>query len=147
MLHYYDVIMVTMASQITSLTIVYSTVHEGADQRKHQSSASLAFVRRIHQGSLNSPHKWSVTRKMFLFLDVIMSKINGLMSNLRIVFQIREPLNAYLQDRLWQVVHIVLLFAGCRDDVHPKSMWNNGGTPRETDPYGIYTQNDQSYAY
>ena len=34
----------TMASQITSLTIVYSTVYSDADQRKHQSSASLAFV-------------------------------------------------------------------------------------------------------
>ena len=47
-----------MASQITSLTIVYSTVYSGVDQRKHQSSASLA--------------KWPVTRKMFLFDDVIM---------------------------------------------------------------------------
>ena len=54
-----------MASQITSLTIVYSTVYSGADQRKHQSSASLAFVRGIHQGAVNSPHKWPVTRKMF----------------------------------------------------------------------------------
>ena len=43
--HYNDVIMSTMASQITSLTIVYTTVYSGADQRKHQSSASLAFVR------------------------------------------------------------------------------------------------------
>ena len=34
----------TMASQITSLTIVYSVVYSGADQRKHESSASLAFV-------------------------------------------------------------------------------------------------------
>ena len=34
-----------MASQITSLTIVYSTVYSGEDQRKHQSSTSLAFVR------------------------------------------------------------------------------------------------------
>ena len=34
----------TVAFQITSLTIVYSTVYSGADQRKHQSSASLAFV-------------------------------------------------------------------------------------------------------
>ena len=39
----------TMASQITSLTIVYSTVYSGAYQRKHQSSASLAFLRGIHQ--------------------------------------------------------------------------------------------------
>ena len=43
--HYSDVIMGTMASQITSLTIVYSTVYSGADQRKRQSSASLAFVK------------------------------------------------------------------------------------------------------
>ena len=41
--------MTTMASQITSLTVVYSTVYSDADQRKHQSSASLAFVWGIHQ--------------------------------------------------------------------------------------------------
>ena len=43
--HNSDVIMGAMAPQITSLTIVYSTVHSGADQRKHQRSVSLAFVR------------------------------------------------------------------------------------------------------
>ena len=42
--HYNDVTMSAMASQITSLTIVYSTVYSGAYQRKHQSSASLAFA-------------------------------------------------------------------------------------------------------
>ena len=42
-----------------------------ADQRKHQSSASLAFVRGIHRWPVNSPHKWPVTRKMFPFDDVI----------------------------------------------------------------------------
>ena len=61
-----------MASQITSLTIVYSTVYSGADQRKNQISASPAFVWEIHQGTVNSPHKWPVTRKMFPFDDVIM---------------------------------------------------------------------------
>ena len=61
-----------MASQITNLGIVYSTVYQVADQRKHQSSASLAFVRRIHRGPVNSPHKRPVTRKMFSFDDVIM---------------------------------------------------------------------------
>ena len=61
-----------MASQITSLTIVYSLVYSGADQRKHQSSASLAFVRGIHRWPVNSPHKGPVTRKMFPFDDVIM---------------------------------------------------------------------------
>ena len=49
--------MVVIASQITSLTIVYSTVYSGADQRKHQSSASLASVRIIHRWPVNSPHK------------------------------------------------------------------------------------------
>ena len=68
--HYDDVIMSTIASQITSLTIVCSTVYSGADQSKHQSSASLAFDR----GPVNSPHKWPVTRKMFPFDDVIMCK-------------------------------------------------------------------------
>ena len=66
--YYNDVIMGTIASQTTTLTIVYSTVYSGAYQRKHQSSASLAFVRGIHRG-----HKWPVTRKMFPFDDVIMS--------------------------------------------------------------------------
>ena len=71
-IHYTDVIMGAIASQITSLTIVYSTVYSNADQRKHQSSASLAFVWGIHRGPVNSPHKWPVTRKMFSFDDVIM---------------------------------------------------------------------------
>ena len=43
--NYSDVIMDTIASQIISFTIFYSTVYSGTDQRKHQSSASLAFVR------------------------------------------------------------------------------------------------------
>ena len=58
--HYSDVIMSMMASQITRLMIVYSTVFSGTDQRKHQSSASLAFVRGIHRWLVNSPHKWPV---------------------------------------------------------------------------------------
>ena len=61
-----------IASQITSLTIVYSTVYSVVDQSKHQSSASLAFVWGIHRGPVNAPHKWPVMRKMFPFDDVIM---------------------------------------------------------------------------
>ena len=61
-----------LASQITSLIIVHSTVYSDADQWKHQCSASLAFVQGIHRGPVNSPHKWPVTRKMFPFDDVIM---------------------------------------------------------------------------
>ena len=75
--HYSDVILGAIASQITSLTIVYSTVYSDADQRKHQSSASLAFVRGIHRGPVNSTHKWPVTRKMFPFNDVITSHSNS----------------------------------------------------------------------
>ena len=78
-LHYIDVIMTAMASQITSLTVVYSTVYSRADQRKHQSPASLAFVWGIHRGPVNSPHKGPVTRKMFPFDDVIMkAKTRGM---------------------------------------------------------------------
>ena len=76
-MHYSDVIVITMASQITSLTIVYSTVYSGTDQRKHQSSASLAFVRGIHRWPVNSPHNGQVTRKMLPFYDVIMFDENA----------------------------------------------------------------------
>ena len=68
-----------IASQITSLTIVYSTVLSGADQSKHQSSASLAFVWEIHRWPVNFPHKWPVTRKIFPFDDVIMVHVDGLL--------------------------------------------------------------------
>ena len=65
-----------MASQITSITINYSTVYSGADHRTHQSSGSLAFVRGIHWSPVNPPHKGPVKRKMFLFDDVIMEKLD-----------------------------------------------------------------------
>ena len=70
--HYSDVIMSVMASQITGVSIVYSTVCSAADRRKHQSSASLAFARGIHRWPVNSPHTGPVTRKLFQFDDVIM---------------------------------------------------------------------------
>ena len=73
--HYNDVIMRATVSQITSLTIVYSTVYSGADQRKHQSSASLTFVRGIHRSPVNSPHKGPVTQIMFPFDDIIMGNL------------------------------------------------------------------------
>ena len=71
--HHNDVIISAMASQITSLTIVYSTIFSGTDQRKHQRSASLAFLWGIHRWPVNSPHKGPVTQKMFPFDDVIMA--------------------------------------------------------------------------
>ena len=75
-----------MASQITDPTIIYSTVYSGADQRKYQSSASLAFGRGVHRWPVISSHKWPVTRKMFTFDSLIINLviyING--SNIRVV--------------------------------------------------------------
>ena len=66
--HYSDVIMSVMASQITGVSIVYSTVCSGADQRTHLSSASLAFVRGIHRWPVNTPHKRQLPRKLYHFL-------------------------------------------------------------------------------
>ena len=70
--HYNDVIMSIMESQITSRTIVCSNIYSGPDQRKHQSSAALTFVRGIQRGLVTSPHTGTVTRKMFPFDDAIM---------------------------------------------------------------------------
>ena len=67
--HFTDVIRSTIGAQITSLTIVYSTVYSGADQRKCQSSASQAFV--FTRGPVNSVHKRPVTQKMFPFDDSV----------------------------------------------------------------------------
>ena len=72
-IHYSDAIISAMVSQIISLTIVYSTVYSGTDKRKHQSSASHAFVMGIHRWPVDSPHKGPVTWKMFPFVVVIMS--------------------------------------------------------------------------
>ena len=73
--HYSDMIKSTTAFQITTISIVYSTACSGTDQRKHQSSTSLAFVRGIHRWPVNNRHKGPVTRKMFPFDDVIMIAI------------------------------------------------------------------------
>ena len=70
--HYSDVIMSAMVSQTTGVSIVYSTVCLGADQRKYESSALIAFVSEIHGWPLGSRHEGPVTRKMFSFDDVMM---------------------------------------------------------------------------
>ena len=63
--HYSDVMMMAMVSQIIGVSIVCSTVCSSADQRKHQSSESLAFVRGTHRWSIDFHHKGAVTRKCF----------------------------------------------------------------------------------
>ena len=96
-MHYSDVIMNAMVSQITSLTIAYSTVYSGADQRK-QSSASLAFVRGIHRWPVNSPHKWPATRKMFPFDDAIMAREDSQLGHSAFVIQWNDNRDFYVQD-------------------------------------------------
>ena len=76
-IHYSNVIMSVMASQITGVLIACSTFCSGADQIKHQSSASLAFVRGINRWPVNYLHKGPVTGIMFPFDDVIMHIHNG----------------------------------------------------------------------
>ena len=79
----YDiVIMSVMAYQSTGVSMVYSVICSGADHTKHQSSASLAFVRGIRRLPVNSPCKGPVPRKMFSFDDVIRKKAWNLSSNL-----------------------------------------------------------------
>ena len=70
------------ASQINGVSVVCSTVCSGADQ-----SSPLAFVRGIHRWPMGSPHKWPVTRKMFPFDDVIMSRrwVNGWQGHIKLV--------------------------------------------------------------
>ena len=98
--HYDDVTMGAIASQITSLAIVYSAVYSDADQRKHEGSASLAIVWGIHRdrwiprtkGQLRgkcfhlmtsswefgrSPTRWYLCYLCFRFLVAMVTKENG----------------------------------------------------------------------
>ena len=96
-----------VASQITSLSIVYSTVYLGADQRKHESSVLLAFVWGIRRGPVNSPHKWPVTRKMFP-VDVIMKNL-GRFSQAEV--EARAWINAYIPQKMvmWLLIKAIAL--------------------------------------
>ena len=99
--HYNNYIMGTVTSQITSLAIVYSAVYSGADQRKYQGSASLAFEWGMHRGPVNSPHKGPVTRKMFSFDDVIMiSQGTGVAPSRW--WAITEKMLTELYDTIWR---------------------------------------------
>ena len=114
-----------MAPQITSLTAVYLAVYSGVYQRKHQSSASLAFVRGIHRGPVNSPHKRPVTRKMFPFDDVIMHDVRC--NSSEILHRARQYHSRALQNfktigwlrkKLWanEISHLILR---CDSDGYP----------------------------
>ena len=101
--------MIAIASQITSFTIVYTSVYPGADQSKDQSSALLAFVRGIHRWPVNSPHKGPVTRKMLPFDDVIM-----IMTFLTGDGEVHSPLiSCYWQLILLPMIHSVVCEICC----------------------------------
>ena len=113
----------TIASQITSLTIVYSTVYSDADQRKYQSSASLAFVRGIHWRPVNSPHKWPATRKMFPFDDVIMGILGN--HNVNTMKQSRTKLFGHIiaftiVPYVYFIIHSVVFHYRVRIDIIKK---------------------------
>ena len=82
--HSSDVIMGAMTSHITGVSVIYSTVCSGADQRKYQSFTSFVSVRGIHRWPVNSPHKGPVTRKKFPFDGVIMLPRNSENKHIRL---------------------------------------------------------------
>ena len=120
-INYNDVIMGLMASQITSLTIVYSVVYLSADKKKHQSSVSLAFVRGIHRGPVNYPHKRPVTRKnvsiwwryhakQIFILGIQQKKYHHTSSwfmqrLFNFIFRISKLWNSYQRMSLWKAKH------------------------------------------
>ena len=101
-LHYNDVVMSAMASQITSLTIVYRTVYSGADQRKHQSSASLAFVREIHR----SP---SIHNGCFMYTSNIWNLYKSCFSSSRCTVTVHLEYFFYICSCLQFVSYVLIL--------------------------------------
>ena len=98
--HYYDVIMTTMASEIISLTVVYSTVYLDADQRKHQSSASLAFVWGIHRYRWIPRTKGQLRGKCFHLMTSSWEEIRVTIAVALLYFLVQLPLsNTVSQDR------------------------------------------------
>ena len=114
--HYIDFIMTTITSQITSLTVVYSTVYSDADQRKHQSSASLAFVWGIHRDRWIPRTKGQLRGKCFhLMTSSCIGPDNGLARNRRqtITCTNADPLHWHIYAPLWndELINVLYIFA------------------------------------
>ena len=114
---YSDVLMSAMASQITSVSIVCSSVYLGADQRKLQSFASLAFVRGIHRSPVDSPYKGQQRRKCFHLMTSSWLRyiINHQWSEWSINVHVystskRIPHNATIRYILWNMHGIVVSY-------------------------------------
>ena len=134
--HYNDAIMSAMASQITSLTIVYSTVCSGAGQRKHQSSPSLAFVRGIHRWPVNCLHKGPVTRKCFHLMPsswspAIFRAVSPIISTKSDhLTQIR---NLQVEQLNWMLTSLILFWTLSPDGLgHLQTQWWPSSGPFET---------------
>ena len=123
--------MSVIASQIIGVWILYSTVCAGANQRKHQSSASLAFVRGINRWPMKSPHKGPVTRKLFPFDDVIMNHTisNDLSINYHIMRKVCSGeillCTNDLNESIWAVVPLLIerYSHGVIDTPNKKWVW------------------------
>ena len=127
--HYSDVIMGAMASEITGVKNVDPTVCSGTSQRKHQSSASLAFVRGIHRWQVNSPHtfKGPVRRKCFHLMTSSWYHQCGLMAfkwgrfhrmlKVIILDMSLEIINLRLQSHLPRVMELIY--------AHHKKQWSS----------------------
>ena len=103
--HYSDVIMKAMASQITSVSIVCSTVCSGIDKRKHQGPASLAFVRGLRSLVDSRGHEGPVTRTMFPFDDVIMMSHGG---NLHSQYTFIKPFPPQMWNSIFLLIRLVV---------------------------------------
>ena len=110
----------------------------GRRSKKHQSSASLAFVRGIHRGPVNSPHKWPVTRKMFSFDDVIMRKalIAGMSSQVKYFIDRFKATGPYKHNNtnncnknVCERMNALMASNGKFDDTHRKSSWGSSEVP------------------
>ena len=112
--HYSDVIMGAMAYQTTGVSIVNLTVCSGVDQRKYQSSASLAFVRGIHRSPVYARHEGPVTWNMIPLDDVIaeVSVTASCESNMKDLISTQQPNNnavIYLFDEIHHMCRVQLL--------------------------------------
>ena len=135
--HYGDIIMGTMAAQITSFSIICLTVYSGTDQRKHQSPASLAFVKGIRRRPANPPHKGPVTRKMFPFDDVIMSEKCPLSISHRLSTRVNLLIDKRILDILPHVIYVSYeanSFSVNKTHSSDLFIYCNGGTILEETP-------------
>ena len=110
--------MSTMVSQITGVRFVYSTPCSGANQRKHQSCVSLAFVMGIHRRPMNSPHTGPVTRKMFPFDDVIVGGDKYFLDN---TIECQEICAEFCC--VWVKYRLVYPHFGCYNDILLFHQW------------------------